>query len=489
MSRRWLAVLGTTIVLAMAIAALAVESEADREAAGRLASAAMTRANLPLDAGVPSDIIFDEQPPAGAAPKWLTADALVTNPTVDEAKPSVAFAPDGHLFVAADELDTGRVLIYHSTDGGENWSWLASWVHGTHSRNPALTYLENSGQKWLVLVYELVISDASRSLVSIRVDPDNTSNWLSETIDGSIPWTMPSTELHPQVTSDFPDFTGGVYVYVTYAIPSIDYYPVFFARSTDQAETWSTPENITGGSENTAFESKPEIAYCASNNDLYVAYNKPGWSGSSWVPQIWVTSSGSFGATGTWSTPVQVTSSSRDDYDPSIAAAWDSATLVVLFTSEYTVDDNDVQRVYSTDGGATWSSPQSLPGWTLGLEDHVDVVASQSAPGRFHAVYRKDEPEPAGGNAWYSWASFDSPGSWSSPVDVDDGDWVSGHAFYPQSSIGIDPTRPPDYQAVMAWSSWEGPFYDVYFDGPGAGVLFADGFEFGDVSAWASSAP
>ncbi|MCG6948311.1 MAG: glycoside hydrolase [Acidobacteria bacterium] len=411
----------------------------------------------------------------------------MTNPTVDEGKPSVASAPDGHLFVAVDELGTGRILIYHSTDNGFSWSWLISFVHGSHSRNPALAYIENYGQKWLVFVYELVTSDSSRSLQAIRVDPDDTSNWSSTTIDGGIVWTTPANELHPQITTDFPDFTGGVYFYVTYAKPSIDYYPVFFARSTDQAETWSTPENITGGSENTGLESRPEIAYCANNDDVYVAFSKPGWTGSVWAPQIWVTSNVNYGATGAWGTPVQVTTSDRNDSDPAIAAAWDSNTIVVLNTTDYGAPDNDVQVSYSTDGGANWDWWGSMPGWTYEGESHVDVAASHVASGRFHAVYRHNLPNPDGGDVWYSWANFDSPTAWSNPVDVDQGSTVSGYDYYPRPAIGINPSLPPANEAAIAWTSYAGPFYDVYFDSPS--LIFADGFESGDQSEWSSVVP
>ena len=73
-----------------------------------------------------------------------------------------------------------------------------------HSEDgPALAYAENYGQKWLVVVYENVLSDSSRSLHALRVDPDDTSNWLPTTIDGGIVWTTPANELHPQITTDF----------------------------------------------------------------------------------------------------------------------------------------------------------------------------------------------------------------------------------------------------------------------------------------------
>ena len=467
----------------------AAGSEAEWAAARQPPAAPATVAERSPATGLPDGAKVDQEPPVPTHLKWLGSDALVTNPAIDQVEPSIAAAPDGRLFAAVDEAGNGRILIYQSTDTGTTWSWLTSFVHGSLTRNPSLVYAENGSQKWLVVAYELVISSAERSLYAVRIDPDDTTNYLWSDIHINIPWANASTELHPQITTDFPDFTSGIYFYVTYALPSIDYYPVYFARSTDQGVTWSTPENITGGSENTAFESKPEIAYCANNKDLYVAFNKPGWTGSTWTQQIWVTSSGSFGATGSWGTPVQVTSSSRIDYHPSIAAAWDADTVVVGFTSEYGAADNDVQTSYSTDGGTTWSSPISMPGWTFDREDNLDLAASHRAGGRFHVAYRKDEPDPDGGHVWYSWAGFATPIVWSSPVDVDDGSQVSGHDFYPRPGIGVNPALPPAYEAAIGWTKYGGPSYDVYFDGPGASLIFADDFESSNLSAWSLSAP
>lgn len=487
MKGRWMVALVVMAMVGSGASAAAVESEEDAEAARRAADAAAMAAAQPPIWGSPDGVIMEEEPPSAPNLKWLHSQAVISDPTLDMVEPSIATAPDGRLFAAVDERGTGRIFVYHSTDNGVTWSWLLSFLHGSLARNPALAYAESSGQKWLFVVYEYVLSDASRSLYALRVDPDDTGNWVFVGIDTGITWLNASTELQPQITTDYLDWPT-YYVYLTYAIPSIDHYPVFFTRSTDQGATWSTPENITGGSENTAFESKPEIAYCAYDNDVYVAFNKPGWTGSTWEQQVWVTKSENYGAAGSWQAPVQVTSSPRPDHHPSIAAAWDAETIVVSFTSEYSVSDNDVHRTFSTDGGATWSSPLSMPGWTYGQEDNVDLAASHSAGGRFHAAYRKDEPSPALGHIYYSWANVATPGTWSMPVIVDDTTNVSGAGFHPRPSIAVFPSVPPSVDAVMAWTEASGT-YQVIFDGPGAGLLFADDLESGGLTGWSATVP
>lgn len=485
-------IVGLIVVVSFGGVAYSVESEDVKAAPARPVSLVQTVSQLP-GTGVPDAVVDFRPPETDPNLKWATPDPLVTNPAEDEGTPSIASAPNGQLFVAVDQFGTGRILIYDSIDGGQNWSWLSSFVHGSNSRNPALIYAENGADRWLVVVYEFVTSETARSLRAYRVDPDDPQNdYLFVGIDDSMVWTNPGTEIHPQITCDFPSLTTGIYFYVTYAKPSIDYYPVFFSRSTDRGETWSTPDNITGGSENTSFETRPEIAYSAHRGDVYVAFNKPGWTGSEWTQQVWVTNNTLWGIGGFWEAPVQVTPSARDDINPSVAAAWDSDTVMVVFTSVYNADDSDVQCSYSSDGGTVWSYTVSMPDWTFDKEDHVDLAVSQAASGRFHAVYRHNLPSPAGGDIWYQWADVSNPGGWSSALDVDEGSTVSGHYYYSRPTICVDLLRPPAEEAALSWTSYGGFYYGAYFDSAMLGnfdLIFADGFESADVSSWSLSSP
>lgn len=482
------------MVIVGLIAAVSFGTVADAAESEESVAASMVQAVSQLPRTVGPDPVIDLSPPAITPNlKWAAPDVLVTNPAETEGTPALASAPSGELFAAVDQFGSGRILIYHSTDGGQNWSWLASFVDVATTRNPALSYAEISGDRWLVLVYELVTSDMARSLSAFRVDVDDPQgNFLFVDIDDAIVWTNAGTELHPQITCDFPDFTTGVYFYVTYAKPSIDYYPVFFSRSTDQGETWTAPLNITGGSENTSAETRPEIAYSAHRDDVYVAFTKPGWTGSEWTQQVWVTNNTLWGGPGNWLPPVQVTDSAGDHLDPSVAAAWDSDTVMVMCTLVYDVDDHDVTFSHSIDGGTAWSSEFSMPGWTFEKEDHVDLAVSQASSGRFHAVYRHDDPAIASGSdIWYSWAEVSTPGTWSTALDVDEGSFASGSAYYPRPSICVDLSQAPEDEAAISWTTWT-PEYRALFDSAmlsNFGVIFEDGFESGNFAAWSSSVP
>lgn len=436
--------------------------------------------------GLGTTIFYPARPEAAASPKWATPDTLVTNPSVDEAKPSIAVAPDGTMFVAVERLADPACCIYRSVDHGQSWFFLVGFASSPDTRNPTLTYLEDNGNAWLVMVYEVVVSDVTRNLRAVRVDPDDLSDAFLANVDAGIPWTVADNELHPRIISDFPDYTTAVYLYVTWAIPGLDYYPVYFSRSTDLGLTWDSPTDITGGSENSSFESRPDISYCANDNSLYVAFNKPGWTGSAFAQQIWVTRSGNTGTS--WSPPVQLTFGASDNSQPAVAAAWDADTVVVASTIEFSTD-SDVSYVYSDDAGATWSAETALP-WSFDDEGDVDLAASSAPGGRFHAVYRHDVPDPDGADVWYTWAEVSNPHTWSPQLDVDAGSTVSGEAFYPKPAIAVDPSQTPADEAAVVWTSYQGDHYDVYFDSaPATNVIFMDDFESGDLGAWSASAP
>lgn len=469
----------------------AVELEESMIASAIPVSSVQAVSQLP-GAGVEGPVVVVDPPATDPDLKWAFADIVITDGSTNVGTPSVAAAPSGELFMAIDVLGANGIRIYHSTDGGQDWSYLVGLNHGTETRNPALAYAESDGDRWLVVVYEHVGSDVDRGLHAARFNADDPgTDFLFTDIEASITWLDATTELHPQITCDFPDYTSGVYFYVTYAKPSIDYYPVFFSRSTDQAQTWSTPLNITGGSENTSVETRPEIAYSAHRNDVYVAFTKPGWNGTGFTRQVWVTNNTSFGGAASWEPPVQVTDFPDDISHPAVAAAWDSDTVLVLFTIAFDDDDHDVANSYSTDGGTVWSNETSLSGWTFEKEDHVDLAVSQATSGRFHAVYRHRDPAASGSDIWYSWADVSSPGTWSTPVDVNKQFYASGDGYYPRPAICADLSQAPEDEAALAWTRYF-PSYNVLFDSAiltDFNLIFADGFETSDDSAWSSSSP
>jgi hypothetical protein len=417
------------------------------------------------------------EPSPAVEKSWAPGDALVTNPTFNEVNPSMTSAPNGDLYVAVEETATNWINLYRSTDGGDTWMLSGGFASGDDTRNPSLAYAEHSnGEKWLYVAYEQVTTAGDNRNVRIyrRSLVGSPSSWI--TVDGPFIMASTSDQVHPQIITDWVDWGDLYYVYVTYAKYAIDYYPVYSARTTDRGAIWSTPLNVTGGSENTGWPARPEIAYGFSG--LFITFVKPGWNvGSSWSNQIWVTESSDDGVS--FATPVQLTDWTNNVFHPAVAAAHGADSLVVAYTIDFG-SNTDVAYNSSTDGGTTWGAIGPLP-WTMDHESSVDLAVSNSG-GHFHAAYKHEAMVVD--EIWYSSAAVADPTAWSSIVVVNGGNTAS--ATYPRPTIATMPGLPSAGEAAIAWTDYRGAFYDAYFD---TAAIFADGFESGDTSAWSSSVP
>ena len=276
----------------------------------------------------------------GSGSRWL-GDILVTDPTFDEVEPAMHKAPDGTLFIAVEQYGEydGWVRVYRSTDGGESWAWLVSFITGDESRNPSITYADRaSGEKWVYLAYEATMSDSTKRIMVVRFNPDDPNTWDAATAAQGI---VATPDIYPRVCTDNLEWPEEYYIYVTYTVNAIDYYPVMFTHSIDYGLTYSVPLNITGGAENSQFLTRPDIAYGTAG--LFVAFEKLGWTGSSWETQVWVTRSTDYG--GSWTTPVQLTTADDGAWHPSVAVAVDVSTVMVAFTRSY-ASQTDIYCVY-----------------------------------------------------------------------------------------------------------------------------------------------
>ena len=301
--------------------------------------------------------------------------------------------------------------------------------------------------------------------------------WNRAKIGG--PWAMgsPSEPIQPRITIDNIEFGTGFYVYVTYTRLSTTTYPIFFSRSTDRGLTWSTPADVTGGSASTSWPARPDIAFGYAG--LFIAFVKPGGTGVASANKIWVTESNSAGTT--WRTPVQLTGGVTQPDHPTVSAAHDRNSVLVVNTRE-PFGYWDLESAYSTDGGSTWSLNNELP-YTIDTAWYADVEASHDlvGSGRFHVAYKGIEDGVHG--IWYTYAATSDPSVWASPVRVSESAWVS--ATYPRPTIAVDPTTLLVGEPGFAWTDYRGTKYGAYFakDWP----IFEDGFESGATSDWSTT--
>ena len=413
--------------------------------------------------------------------KWLGADdVLVTDPSVLSIQPSMASAPNGDLFVAVDIYATNSIEVFDSTDGGKSWSSLFWISDGSDSRHPSVAYAEGPGdEKWIYVAYEKVNADDTREVWVARIHRTvGGLLWGRAKVGG--PWSMGSTSEHiqPRITTDYLEFGTAHFVYVTYAVKDGSKYPIHFSRSLDRGLTWSTPADVAGGSVATTWLPRPDIAYGKAG--LFVAFVKPGWTGSTIANQVWIARSADAGFS--WLSPDQLTTSEDNQYHPAVAAAHDRNSVLVVYTRDYLID-SDLNCAFSTDGGGTWFTSGVLVSGDD--EQFADVEASPDldGPGWFHVAYHRTIDASPG--IWYTRSATSDPSGWISPshTRVDESGAIS--SGFPRPAIAVDPTMSATAAACVTWTDVRTGTYGAFFarEWP----IFTDGFESGNTSLWSAA--
>ncbi len=396
--------------------------------------------------------------------RW-TGDVRITLSDIDSYQPAMVAAPSGILYAAVEQAD-GWIYVYRSADGGASWAWIRGFKSADTSYNPALTYAETApDDNWAFVAYEGLAADSTKSVWVYRFDPESSDPGTFHMLASNI---VATPDICPRICTDTALYSY-YYVYVTYAVSAIDYFPAMFTRSTDFGVTWTTPQNVTGGAENSQNLTRPDITYGSAG--LFIAFEKLGWTGSTWDVQPWVTNSINYGSA--WSTPTQLLDAGPS-FHPSVASAVGNDAVLVAYTRDYSTD-TDVHYAYSLDGGTMYNLGYALP-WTFDDEDDVDLAVSP-APGRFHAAYRHVN------DIWVTHSDTGTPGTWAPTVLANDTGTASVN--YPLPSICTDPTKTVAYQACVAWTDFRAPYYGAYFDWAGrcTGDLNCDGLvDFGDIN-------
>ncbi|GAK57783.1 hypothetical protein U27_04750 [Candidatus Vecturithrix granuli] len=382
--------------------------------------------------------------------KWATGDVRINSSSIDVREPSMVSTPAGVLYVAVQNNTNGQVYIYRSTDGGQSWTyWFWLTTGGTTSRHPSIAYAEKSSTEKFVYVAMEGTTSSSKWVDVFRINTVGEA-WIAETVATT---SITTNDIYPEICTDYPDFTILHYVYVTYALKSVDYYPVYFSRSTDFGNTWSTPTNITGGSENSSWEARPDITYGTSNGDLFVVFEKPALS----EIRNWVTQSTNSG--NSWGTPVSLSSGgSGKEYHPRVSAAFGNNSVLVAYTRDFqNSGDLDINYAYTTNGGTSWSKGWGLSTSSTSDEDGVELSRSDSL-GNFHAAFTR-YPEY---DVRYTQIPTSFSSGWTTLVTVNEE--ASASTGYPRPAVCANPTKPEAQEAGIAWTDFRDTYYDVFFD-------------------------
>jgi hypothetical protein len=250
--------------------------------------------------------------------------------------------------------------------------------------------------------------------------------------------------IYPEIATDAIEkynTMASPYLYVTYAKSGSKYDKVYFSRSQDRAETWSTPIDLTGSALDSTIEVRPDIAF--GQNYLYVTFEKLAQVDSETQKHVWVTTSSDLG--NSWSTPLELSNASGDQTYPRVVADHGGSRAIVAYTRDYH-DNNDLGIYYSStaDSGAHWTSGYLSIDPSVAEKD-VELAVSNVSPGLFHAIYH------VGGSLKYRNMGTQLQGTWSTEVQIDHSSG-SVDPNFPKAAVAIDPTRSTATEACFAWT-------------------------------------
>ncbi len=334
----------------------------------------------------------------GSAPKPFTWDNDLTVATGSvEGGISIDSDTSGNLY-AVRCTTGGDFRIYKSTDGGKNWSDIATVVAPAGSSYPVI--LTGSTGNKLHLFYLSSSQDGDIWMYSIAQDGEGESYEVKVDSD-TITYFSACT-----------DMGRGDYLMVAFQRERMGYLTpeIYTTVSTDQGESWSDGYYITGDG------SHPDIAY-GNGGYVYLVYEK--YLGGP-DQEIGFIRSDNYGAPASWKDRQYLTSDSYDDTYPRVAALHtlpDSTPYVwVAYNQENLAHtDIDLAYAYSCNGGKDWSKNHILDSTSACHEMACDLWTKRSPD--YHNVHvcyfvgRYVLPFPHG-HIYYGSASATNPTDW-----------------------------------------------------------------------------
>ncbi len=246
--------------------------------------------------------------------------------------------------------------------------------------------------------------------------PGNYNVYYKKSTDGGdswtsakrITWTVNSSS-RPAIAVDSLDT-----LHVVYEDTSSGNYEIFYRRSTDGGDTWSTPKRLTWTAERSW-----DPAVAVDSSDVLHVF----WADA--IPgnfEIYYRKSIDGGAS--WSANERLTWTADDSFGPFIAL--DPSGDLHIAWYDYTPGPADIYYKNSTDGGTSWSITKRLT-WTADNSFYPCLIAGAS--GHLYIVWEDDTP---GNTEIYFKSSGDGGATWSASKRLT---WTEGDSWFPSLSI------------------------------------------------------
>ena len=377
---------------------------------------------------------------------WLP-DQKASSTTSTEKNPSIATDGSNNLWVAYENYNTStltyEIKVARSTDGGVSWTVMhTKTLSGYNLYRPSIAV--DVYYDIVYVVYERMFSSTDYDIWLERYDY---TGWYTEYVDNS-----GTNDHNPTIVCEY-DQGSNNYVYIVWErLVTTSDIDLVFAKSTDKGDTWT--QNVLYSTTNLAHQ--PSMAY--ADGVIYVSFRY----GNSTFGDIYTGRSTNRSVS--WAT-YNTDRSSSDCSHPSVTATHGGGVVMVAYVWPFSATDDDINYVYSTDHGSTYStSHYSLAGSPYNERyPHLTVDgmgSTQNYIGYIHATYWREYSVGSRTNAvFYERANAGNPTTWSSLAQVaDDNAQVS--ASYP-SVADRAITTVHNSVPVIVWTDYRSD-YDVY---------------------------
>jgi hypothetical protein len=299
----------------------------------------------------------------------------------------IVVAPSGSVHVVWDDDTTGVSQIYYkkSTDGGATWaaSQRLTWS-STGSQSGAIA-VDSTGRLHVIWV-ELLGPWPYNEEIYYRMSTDAGNTWTSSR---RLTWTSDDSS-RPEMAS-----YSSAGVHVVWQDYSTGDWDIYYKKSTDGGDTWTSSKRLTWSSAGTW---NPSIAMDSSGNPHVVWDDTTPGNG-----EIYYKNSPDGGAA--WTSSQRLTWNSGTSAFPAIAVDPSDNLHVVWFDN--TPGNFEIYYRMRPYKGAPWKASQRLT-WNSGTSSGPRVAADSF--GHLHVVWSDNTP----GNEEIYWkTSADGGASWS----------------------------------------------------------------------------
>ena len=409
----------------------------------------------------PSYLEESHAPSSGPSLLWGTDVRIDPNNGVRDVK--IASLSNGDLYAFSVWYDGSQyhTLVRRSLDNGATWS----------------TYWDNAFSSTTTILYPNIITDNDTLILSYILDhpaSNEMRTWAITCLPGASynpiyygsitgPFTaVDYTDLH--ICSDAPVYGTNEYLYATwvekYYETGNDSTKVMTAVSYENdVSAWEIgPLKLDGTNGDNIYLDGTKTAFGSSTDMLWVvAWLHPNMYPTTYDRSIWGWYSDNYGST--WTGPTYITpyNNDLDEFDPAIAGSHTNTNWVVLATQVETlfVNDQDVNCWYSTDDGGAWTLEYWL---SNSYENYLGDVWVDLNSTAFYGALRQDVSASVE-YVRYKEGDITDPSSWGGSVAInDDASLNLSSAYGP--SVNYNELG----EAIIAWTSYEGSVYSIWFD-------------------------